>query len=51
MSLKVTAKEFQGQKNKTDIIGLTVRETRRIKSCSRSRRVVPKLIPESKSVS
>lgn len=25
MSLKLTAKEFQGQKNKTDIIGLTER--------------------------
>lgn len=48
MSLKVTAKEFEGQENKTDTIGFIVRETRRIKSCSRSRRIAPKLIPESK---
>lgn len=47
MSLKLTMKEFPGQKNKTHIIGLTVRETRKIKSCTRSKRECESITWES----
>lgn len=52
MSLKLTMKEFPGQKNKTDIIDLIVRERLEGPKLTPDSRIVHcNLNPESKSIS
>lgn len=51
--VRVTETDYEGTSTpgKQKIIALTGRETGRIKSCTRSRRITSKLIPKGKSIS